>query len=286
MEPDSFVIGEAVELEVRLAHLPSRALAFAIDAAVQMSAFAILALIGGALLGGGDLARALALITTATVAVLVGYPVALETLWKGRTLGKAALGLRVVRDDGGVERFRHALVRGLCAAFIDIWSTSGVVAVVVSLSSSRGKRVGDLLAGTVVISERVAARPEPPVPMPPPLAAWATTLDLSRLDDGLALAARQFLTRAPRLRPAAREEVGSQLVRAVAAVVTPPAPPGTPGWAYIAAVLAERRRRSESLLQANRARPSTVSAPPPVAAPPPPTAAPPSSASDGFAPPG
>ena len=284
MEPDSFVIGEAVELEVRLAHLPSRALAFVIDATVQISAFAILAVIGGALLGGGDLARALALITASTVVVLVGYPVALETLWRGRTLGKAALGLRVVRDDGGVERFRHALVRALAAAFVDIWATSGVVAVLVSLASSRGKRVGDILAGTVVISERVAARAEPPVPMPPPLATWATTLDLSRLDDGLALAARQFLTRAAKLRPAAREDVGSQLVRAVAAVVTPPAPPGTPGWAYLAAVLAERRRRSEAQLRARA--PQAAVSPPPATTPTPPTVVPPAAVDDGFTPPG
>ena len=284
MEPESVIIGEAVALEVRLAHLPSRAIAFVIDASVQIGAFIILTLIGGAVLDGGDVARALALITIAIVLVLVGYPVALETLWRGRTLGKAALGLRVVRDDGGGVGFRHTLIRALSAVFLDIWATSGVVAVITSLASSRGKRVGDVLAGTVVVSERVAARAQPPVPMPPLLSSWAATLDLSRLDDGLALAVRQFLTRAPQLRPAAREEVGSRLVSAVASVVAPPPPPGTPGWAYLAAVLAERRQRSESELRASHAPDEPTNRPPKVQ--PAGTEQPPPTSSDGFAPPG
>ena len=57
-----------------------------------------------------------------------------------------ALGLRVVRDDGGPIRFRHALVRGLVGV-VEIWLTVGAVALVVSLASSQGKRLGDFLAG-------------------------------------------------------------------------------------------------------------------------------------------
>jgi hypothetical protein len=81
--------------------------------------------------------------------------------------------------------------------------------------------------------------------MPPPLAAWAQTLDLSRLPDDLALSVRSFLSRAAQMSEGSRAELGNRLTAAVAAVTAPPPPPGTPGWAYLSAVLAERRRRAE-----------------------------------------
>ena len=117
--------------------------------------------------------------------------------------------------------------------------------------------------------------------MPPPLEGWARSLDLSRLRDDLALSARSFLGRAGDLRPEAREDLGGRLVAAVQAVMSPPPPLGTPGWAYLSAVLAERRRRDgERLGGARRAccasaaccapvLPAPVAAP--VPEPPPPT---------------
>src|SRR5690606_2026122 len=92
---------------------------------------------------------------------LVGGPIAVETLSHGRSLGKLACGLRVVRDDGGPVRFRHALVRGLIGV-IEILMTLGVVACIASLVSARGRRLGDVFAGTIVVRERVpgvAGRP-------------------------------------------------------------------------------------------------------------------------------
>ena len=88
-----------------------------------------------------------------TVLVIVGYPVVFETATRGRTPGKMAMGLRVVSDDGGPERFRQALFRAL-AGFVEIWMFMGGPAVICSLISPRGKRIGDVFAGTVVISER------------------------------------------------------------------------------------------------------------------------------------
>jgi hypothetical protein len=117
------------------------------------------------------------------------------------------------------------------------------VALITSLASARGKRVGDFLAGTVVVRERMPAQGAPVAAMPPPLAGWATTLDLGRVPDDLALAARQFLGRFQDLAPEVRESMGSRLAAAMAAVTTPPPPPGVPAWAFLSAVLAERRRR-------------------------------------------
>ncbi len=94
--------------------------------------------------------------------------------------------------------------------------------------------------------------------MPPELTAWATTLDLTGLDDDLALGVRNFLARNRNIREPARTELGLRLAREVAAVTNPPPPPGIPGWKYLAAVHAERHRRAMRQLAAVRARAATV----------------------------
>ena len=165
-----------------------------------------------------------------------------------------ALGLRVVRDDGGPIRFRQAFVRGLLGV-VEIWLTFGAVALIASLASAKGKRIGDYLAGTVVVHERVPVRAAPIALMPPQLAGWAPALDLSRVPDDLALAARQFLGRARELSPAgARARWATSLARALAAVTAPPPPPGVPAWAFLSAVLAERRRREMAAARRPAAR--------------------------------
>ncbi len=237
--------GEAVPIDLRVARLGSRAVAAIIDLVIQVFA---LGFTSGLVtnLAHFDTAAEQAVAVTLTVAVFIGYPVVLEAAWGGRTIGKAAMGLRAARDDGGPLRFRHALVRGLLGAFVEKPGISlGLVAIICSLSSSRGKRLGDVLAGTVVLQVRLPAPGAYVPPMPPPLAGWATTLDLSRLNDSLALQCRQFLGRAPDLSDAARERIGGALVAQVQALVTPLPPPVTPGWAYLTAVLSERRRREE-----------------------------------------
>lgn len=234
------VTGEAVVVELRVAELASRLLALVVDGLVQLTV-----LVAGTLLLAGlgtDPALAAGLTLLLAVAVLVGYPATCETLTRGRTLGKLALGLRVVREDGGPVRLRQALVRAL-AAVVEIWALSGVVAFVVALTSSRSQRVGDLLAGTLVVRDRSPAARSGPAGMPPGLAGWAEGLDLSRLPGDLALAARQYLTRWAELDPGARAAMGARLAGAVAEHVSPTPPPGVSPEAYLAAVLAERRRR-------------------------------------------
>ncbi len=254
------VTGEAVALDLRPARLPSRILARLIDLVAEGIVFVILIqVLGSVTLGDSDFAVALVIVLL--VAFVVGYPVAFETLWRGLTPGKAALGIRVVRDDGGPVRFRHALTRGLFNV-VDIWITFGAAAMVSSLLSRRGKRVGDLVAGTFVIQERLPRQYLAPVTMPPPLVSWAATLDLSRLPDDLALAVRGYLGRAPQLRPEARDRLGAELTAAVAAYVTPLPPPGTPGWAFLAAVVAERRRRDEARFPVAAGGPAWGPAPP------------------------
>jgi uncharacterized RDD family membrane protein YckC len=250
------VTGDAVVLDVQIAQLPVRALSALIDITVVFIAYIIGVLLWASTLAQFDTAFSAAVLIIFTVLSLVGYPVAFETATRGRSLGKMALGLRVVSEDGGPERFRQALFRAL-AGVIEIWILSGGPAVICSLLSPKGKRIGDIFAGTVVISER-APRLTPPPPMPPQLAWWASSLQLSGLGPEQAELARQFLSRASQLDPGVRDQMAYRIAGQIVVRISPPPPPGVPPQLVLAAVLAERHRRELA----------RVGPPPPVAPPP------------------
>ncbi|MFD8495648.1 RDD family protein [Amycolatopsis sp. NPDC059657] len=244
-EETDLVTGEAVVLDLRVARLASRGAAMLLDVLIQAVTLLVVFLVL-VMTSSGDESLLSAVMLVSTVLVLVGYPVLFETLSRGKTLGKMALGLRVVRADGGAIRFRQALTRGLCGALVDFWLLGflGVVAILVSAFSRDGKRVGDYLAGTVVIRERVpVAADAAPVYMPPQLAHWASQLDLSGLPNDLALSIRQYLARYHDLRPEAAHMLGWSLAQQAGASVGAGIPQGIPVWAYLSAILAERRRR-------------------------------------------
>ena len=229
-------------LDLRSASFASRMLGAALDVLIQLGL--LIALFWAAAVAGAGLddSAAAAVGLVVVVAVLVGYPAVWETATRGRSPGKLAAGLRVVRDDGGPVRFRHALPRAL-VGFGELWLLLGSPAVIASLASPRGKRLGDLLAGTYVVRERAPRPWPPPVEMPPPLAAWAAAADIGRLPDATAMAVRQLHGRATTMHPGARAELAAELAAQVAPLVAPPPPPGTPPEAFLAAVSAERRRR-------------------------------------------
>lgn len=240
------VTGDAVVLDIRLARPATRALALGIDLLVAAAGFAALSFPLGYVAGEAGASQSLIAGLTLFVFVLtfVGYPTTIETLSRGKSVGKYALGLRVVRDDGGTVRFRHALVRALAGVLVDFFATLGCGALLTALLNPRSKRIGDLLAGTVVVRER-APRPDQALPdVPAELATWATGAELSRVPDDLAMSARSYLSRFHELTPGAREALGDRLAGAVAEYVSPPPPPYVPAWAYLAAILGERRRRA------------------------------------------
>jgi uncharacterized RDD family membrane protein YckC len=264
-DPDRMVSGEAVEFDIRIARLGSRTLALLLDIMVQIGllfTLELLLVLGLGLAGGlADAALLYAGLTVISVIVLVGYPAGMETLTRGRTLGKLAMGLRVVRDDGGPIRFRHALTRALVRAALEwpgIPPLTWIPSLWTMLLNPQGKRLGDLAAGTIVIHDRTPATWGWVPAMPPQLAGWAATLDLTGLGDDLALAVRHYLARNREIREPARSRLGFSLASEVAACTTPPAPPNTPGWAYLAAVLAERNRRAMRRLAQARAATATV----------------------------
>ncbi|WP_282088175.1 RDD family protein [Streptomyces tendae] len=237
------VTGEAVALELRPARLPSRALAVLLDLVVAVAVYVAVTIALVASTSSLDGAAQTALTIASFVLVLVGGPIAVETLSHGRSLGKMACGLRVVRDDGGPVRFRHALVRGLIGV-IEILMTFGVIACIASLVSARGRRLGDVFAGTLVVRERVPFSSAGFIPPPPPwLAGRFSGLDLSAVPDDLWLAVRQYLARTGQLDPRVGWAMAERLAGDVAARTGAPVPREVPPPAYLAAVLQERQAR-------------------------------------------
>ncbi|UIX33674.1 RDD family protein [Streptomyces sp. GQFP] len=237
------VTGEAVTLELRPAKLPSRALAVLLDLLVVGLVYTVVTIVLVISTASLDEAAQFALSIAAFILVLVGAPIAVETLSHGRSLGKMACGLRVVRDDGGPIRFRHALVRG-AVGVVEILMTFGVVACIASLVSARGRRIGDVVAGTLVVRERVPVGQTAFVPPPPPwLSGRFAELDLSAVPDGLWLAVRQYLTRMRQLDPQVGWAMAERLASDVAACTGTAAPHDVPPAAYLAAVVQERQVR-------------------------------------------
>jgi uncharacterized RDD family membrane protein YckC len=158
---------ERVELHYVLANVGNRFLAAAIDHLIQAALLVAVVLllfafdgfsnIGGFLSGG---TWALALGVLAIFAIYWGYFVLFETLWSGQTPGKRIMRLRVVREDGRPVRFFEVFVRNLLRLLIDMQpALSYAIGVVSIIFSARSKRVGDFVAGTVVVKERATEAP-------------------------------------------------------------------------------------------------------------------------------
>lgn len=234
------VTGEAVALELRPATVVHRLLGGVIDLGIYAAVG--IALMLTLLRFVDNDARLGILVVVVSATVMVVLPTTVETLSRGLSAGKLAVGIRVVRDDGGPVRFRQALVRAVLG-IVEIWLTAGGLAVIVAIINSRTKRLGDLLAGTYAIRVRGTEVALAPLLMPPELAGWAELADIRRLPDPLALHARVFLSRTSSLKPEVRTTIARQLAAAVEPFCSPPPPWGTHPERFLAAVLVARRDR-------------------------------------------
>jgi uncharacterized RDD family membrane protein YckC len=245
---DEVVTGEAVALDLRPAGFALRAGGAAIDMLVYAGATYLLIVAETfVLLSAPDLEGAVTA-TVVLVSILTGLviaPITVETITRGRSVGKLAVGARIVRDDGGAIGFRHALIRGL-SGVIEIWGTLGGLAILVGLLTPRAKRLGDLVAGTYAQYERVSRRPLPPPLLPWGLDGWASVADVARLPEGLARRIAQFLHEATEYEPGRRAGIAAELAREVAPYVSPL--PAIPPELLLTAVAAVRRDREARAL--------------------------------------
>ncbi|MEN3314178.1 MAG: hypothetical protein V7605_412 [Acidimicrobiaceae bacterium] len=235
------VTPEAVALELPPANVGSRLFGLGIDwliisVAGGLLSFGFFAAARGVHLATGWVIAAFVLLYGA---LIFGYPVACETLWRGRTVGKAAMGLRVVTVEGAPVRFRHAGIRA-ALGLVEFGLTGGAVAVLCILFTRRHQRLGDLVAGTLVLREGSGLRAPTPVRFSVPygLEAYAATLDVAGLTSDDYLAARTMLVRAATLPPGVRWWLSEQVATPVATRVRPPPPAGVSAEAWLACVAA------------------------------------------------
>ena len=245
---DDLVTGEAVALDLPPASLGLRIASGLIDVVGTVLLLIAVGLLALWAVSGTDQALATVAGISTLVLVFVVVPTTVETLSRGRSLGKLALGLRTVRDDAGPISFAHAFIRALIGS-VEVYALFGAPAFFSALLSTRGKRLGDFAAGTYVVRERVKLVLSPPASMPPHLAHWARGADMTSLPTGLMLAVRQYLGRLPTIDPASRVAIGAQLADEVLRYVAPPPPPRTPPEDFLAAVISSRRERDLARLR-------------------------------------
>lgn len=244
---DRIVTPEAVVLEFETAGLGSRLPAALIDMAIQFALLVGLIVLVGVLdvVTGSFGGFALAVFFLLYMGVIFGYPIAFETLWRGRTPGKAALGVRVVTAEGAPVRFRHAAIRG-AVGLVDFHLSSGAIAVLFILFTRRNQRLGDLLAGTIVLRERSGAGRPSAVTFsaPPGLEPFVAAIDTTAIGHEEYGAVRSLLLRAPSMPFGVRDQLARELADIVLARLRVPVPPGMPAEIFLVCVAAAYQARS------------------------------------------
>jgi uncharacterized RDD family membrane protein YckC len=259
------VTPDVVPLELEVATLGSRGIAYVLDLLIWGSALLMVA-VAQALLGGAGFvpgSAGIALLLLAAFALQFGYPIGFETLWRGRTPGKATLGLRVVTVEGAPVGVRHATIRAT-VGLLELLATVGVIAVVSSFASRRGQRLGDLAAGTIVVREPRGGRAVAAERFEAPagLEGYVARLDVSGLGARDYATLRDTLRRLPTLGAGTRERIASELATSLVARVTPPPPTGIAPEPWLRCVAAAVQRRGRS---GPAAVPPAPPAPPPAA---------------------
>lgn len=249
------ITGEAVVLNLRAANFMPRLGAALLDALIYGVVWIGL-MIGIASSTSAftlDPAAAEIVIILSMVTLMFIAPFLVEGLSRGRSLGKLALGLRVVRDDGGTIRWRHAFTRSLTGVF-ELWMTAGSVAIIASLFNKNSKRLGDMMAGTYVIVARAPRMPTPLPGVPTSMQQWTQIADVGHIPTGLAKQVNSLIRNSATMHPNALANISHGLYTQLLEYVTPGPPPGVDPMTFMVAVMAERRNRDYQVLERQRQR--------------------------------
>ncbi len=203
---------EGVVLDLVVAGIGSRFLAGMLDAAIQVfTLFVVIQTAAATNLHSGFVTAALIVIA---FLVIFGYPVLFELFNQGRTPGKIAVGLRVVRSDGNPISPSASLIRNLLR-LIDGWTALTVVlfpvGFIAAFTTRHCQRLGDLAAGTLVIRERFAIAGGSHLTYltmpPPPGLNW----DVAAITPDEVFVIRRYLERRATLPPHSRMHLGATL---------------------------------------------------------------------------
>ena len=246
---DSLLTGEAVALDLRPTSFVLSAAGAAIDFVLYVGSYIVVLVIFFSIAAQARSENAVyGIVGVVALAVcLIVAPATVELLSRGKSLGRLAVGARIVRDDGGAIGFRHAAIRSL-VGMLELYSTLGSIAMIVGLLSPRSKRLGDLIAGTYSQYERVTKLPPPMFGMPAELITWATIADVARMNDGLSRRIAHFLAQAPQFDPARRAVQAAGLAQEASVFVSPV--PSVAPELFLAGVAVVRREREAAALSA------------------------------------
>jgi len=252
---DGTLTGEAVTLDLHPTGFVLRATGAILDFVAQLLVFFVaLAIIGMVTATLGTEPAVIAAIAIATFVVcLVGIPITVETLTRGKSLGKLVVGGRIVRLDGGSIGLRQASIRAL-VGIIEFYTPPlfGGTAALFGLLTARTQRMGDLLAGTYCQYERVSGRVMPLFGIPPELAAWSRIVDVARMPTQLSRRIAQFLAQATQYTPDRRARLAADLATEAAEFVAPIPP--VPPELFLAGVTVVRREREAEALRLEKGR--------------------------------
>jgi uncharacterized RDD family membrane protein YckC len=199
---------EGVQLALPLAGIATRFMALMLDLLIIAGVALIL------LMAALVTAEAVAVIVASSLVLVfyIGYFVIFEVAGGGRTVGKRAVGLRVVMDGGAPAGLRASLIRNLML-LIEGLPLSYAPAIISALVTRNNQRLGDLMAGTLVVREIKPPRPryQMPSPVPPIPPERYASWDVTAIGDNESGAVRAFLERRHQLEPGARGALAAQL---------------------------------------------------------------------------
>jgi len=221
---------ESVDLALEPAGLGTRFLAILIDALIQWGAAFLVVLIVVPMTALSDVLSArtfgdadtidgilITILLLAAGFLFFLYKLVLEAFWNGQTVGKRAVGIRVIKANGLPVDFLQVVIRNLLRV-VDYLPMQYLVGSVAIIASKRGQRLGDMVAGTVVVRDQ-----RPPLTLAPVRLFHQPTYDLSllrehvlRLPDEDLEPARRFWMRRMQLTTQARWRVGARIAESLA----------------------------------------------------------------------
>lgn len=242
---------EGIEIDMVLAGLGSRFLATLLDTLIQGAAIIALALVAGVvgigIAGEGASGWALAFFFVTAFLVMFGYHVIFETLSSGRTPGKQAAGIRVVRMGGGPVGFLASMIRNT-VRLVDFLPFLYGVGIVLIVANTRNQRLGDMAAGTLVVREQSGG-----VRSPAGVGLWASTVtvppeavatwDVTAITADELLVVRHFLDRRLQLPWGPRAQLAWEIVSRLGPKV-PGAPPGVHPEYLLEGIVAAKTSRT------------------------------------------
>jgi uncharacterized RDD family membrane protein YckC len=255
---------EAVVIDLDTGGIASRLLAGLIDVALRFVVLFVVLMLS-VIAGLGDGTSTVVVVFSLFCALMV-YPVLCETLTRGRTPGKRAVGLRVVTVDGAPIRFREAWLRMLGGVADLLLPPGGVTGLLFVWGTPRNQRIGDLLAGTIVVREATIDGRTGAFWFEPPygLSGYADTIDPTAMTVDQYTVVRSFLLRVHELADNARYAVAHQLADSLSTRLHHVRPQNIAPEAFLLCAVA-RYQRQHLPMRLAAAIPASQFTPPPAA---------------------